>query len=130
MRLIREKQATEVSAEQPAVPSEFDEDSSHTLEEFAVNEIAAQARAQRMASNRNGGGSVEVVTEKEMLEMLEKDLKSWPRPERETFELGCVEGLEPREIALVTRQPETAVRDHITFIQHRLRYAALARKAA
>ena len=48
-------------------------------------------------------------------------MRSWPRPEREVFELYYVEGLEPDEIAMVTSQPVKAVRDNLASIQCRLR---------
>jgi DNA-directed RNA polymerase specialized sigma24 family protein len=53
-------------------------------------------------------------------------MRDWPRPERKVFELYFGEGLEPGEIAMVTRQPLTTVRENIASIQRRLREAMLA----
>jgi DNA-directed RNA polymerase specialized sigma24 family protein len=67
-----------------------------------------------------------IVAQKDLLEQLQHDLRNWPRPEREVFELYFVEGLEPEEIAIVTRQPLTTVRENIASIQRRLREEMLA----
>jgi DNA-directed RNA polymerase specialized sigma24 family protein len=46
----------------------------------------------------------EFVAQKDALAKLEQDMRNWPRPEREVFELYYVECLEPQEISMVTGQ--------------------------
>ena len=43
----------------------------------------------------------EVVAQKELLEQVQNTANTWPKPEREAFELYFVEGFEPAEIAMV-----------------------------
>jgi DNA-directed RNA polymerase specialized sigma24 family protein/ribosome-associated translation inhibitor RaiA len=71
----------------------------------------------------------EIVAAKDSITRLQQDLRNWPRPEREVFELYFVEGLEPEEIAMVTRQPLKSVRKTISSIQDRLREEMLAQEA-
>jgi DNA-directed RNA polymerase specialized sigma24 family protein len=66
---------------------------------------------------------------KDVVAQLEQDMRNWPRPEREVFELYYVEGLDPEEIAMVTDQPLKMVRENLESIQRRLRYEMLAQKA-
>jgi ribosomal subunit interface protein len=120
-RVLREKQLTEVSAEQPATPAEFGDSFLEPTGEPAANE---------MEFNAGAAPSRETVTEREMLELLDQDMTNWPRPERETFELCYVEEIDPREVATITRQPLNVVHGHIAFIQQRSRQAMRARKKA
>jgi DNA-directed RNA polymerase specialized sigma24 family protein len=70
-----------------------------------------------------------IAAEKDMLSQLQQDMKNWPRPEREVFELYFVEGLEPEEISVLTGQSLKTVRANIASIQSRLRQQMLAREA-
>jgi RNA polymerase sigma factor (sigma-70 family) len=72
----------------------------------------------------------EGLARKDALARLEQDMRKWPRPEREVFELYYVEGIEPEEIAMITRQPLKTVRENIESIQRRLREEILAQEAA
>ena len=71
----------------------------------------------------------EIVAAKDAITGLTRDMRNWPRPEREVFELYFVEGLEPEEIAMVTRQPLKTVRETISSIHDRLREEMLAQEA-
>jgi RNA polymerase sigma factor (sigma-70 family) len=64
---------------------------------------------------------VEIAARKDVVAQLEQDMRNWPRPEREVFELYYVEGLDPEEIAMVTSQPLKTVRENLESIQRRLR---------
>jgi len=74
--------------------------------------------------------AVEIAARKDVVAQLEQDMRNWPRPEREVFELYYVEGLDPEEIAMITNQPLKAVRENLESIQRRLRDEMLAQKAA
>ena len=63
----------------------------------------------------------ELASQKDVLAQLQEDMRNWPRPEREVFELYFVEGLEAEEIAMVTGRPLKTVRESIASIQQRLR---------
>jgi ribosomal subunit interface protein len=73
---------------------------------------------------------VEIAARKDVVAQLEQDMRNWPRPEREVFELYYVEGLDPEEIMMVTNQSLKSVRQHLESIQRRLRDEMLAQKAA
>jgi RNA polymerase sigma factor (sigma-70 family) len=73
---------------------------------------------------------VEIAARKDVVAQLEQDMRNWPRPERDVFELYYVEGLDPEEIAMVTNQSLKAVCKHLESIQRRLRNEMLAQKAA
>ena len=73
---------------------------------------------------------VEIAARKDVVAQLEQDMRNWPRPEREVFELYYVEGLDPEEIAMVTSQSLKTVRENLESIQRRLRDEMLAQKAA
>ena len=83
------------------------------------------AKASRQADPIEEG-----LARKDALARLEQDMRNWPRPEREVFELYYVEGIEPEEIAMITRQPLRTVRENIESIQSRLREEILAQEAA
>ena len=69
---------------------------------------------------------VEIAARKDVVAQLEQDMRNWPRPEREVFELYYVEGLDPEEIMMVTDQPLKTVRENLESIQRRLRDEMLA----
>jgi RNA polymerase sigma factor (sigma-70 family) len=73
---------------------------------------------------------VEIAARKDVVAQLEQDMRNWPRPEREVFELYYVEGLDPEEIAMVTSQSLKIVRENLESIQRRLRDEMLAQRTA
>ena len=72
----------------------------------------------------------QIAARKDVVAQLEQDMRNWPRPEREVFELYYVAGLDPEEIMMVTNQPLKSVRENLESIQRRLRDEILAQKAA
>ena len=73
---------------------------------------------------------IEIAARKDVVAQLEQDMRNWPRPEREVFELYYVEGLDPEEIMMVTDQPLKTVRENLESIQSRLRDEIVVQKAA
>jgi ribosomal subunit interface protein len=71
----------------------------------------------------------EIVAVKDAFARLQQDMRSWPRAEREVFELYYIEGFEPEEIAMVTGQPVREVQKHIDAIHARLRAEILEQEA-
>jgi RNA polymerase sigma factor (sigma-70 family) len=69
------------------------------------------------------------VPRKDALLQLEQDMRSWPREEREVFELYFVEGLEPEEIAMVTQQALKSVQQNLASVQQRLRDQVMEQQA-
>jgi RNA polymerase sigma factor (sigma-70 family) len=61
------------------------------------------------------------VAQKEILELLQSRIQSWPRPERDVFELHFVEGFDPGDVAMVAKQPLGEVREIIARLHQRLR---------
>jgi RNA polymerase sigma factor (sigma-70 family) len=91
--------------------------------------IASQAPTADVIRDRDEVSPVEIAARKDVVTQLEQDMRNWPRPEREVFELYYVEGFDPEEIALVTHQPLKTVRENLESIQRRLRDELLAQKA-
>ncbi len=67
----------------------------------------------------------QAVARRELLAQMRKTANSWPKPEREVFELYFVEGFEPDEVAMILGQPLRQVQTLITRIQQRLRAEVL-----
>jgi RNA polymerase sigma factor (sigma-70 family) len=72
------------------------------------------------------GSPEQTVTAKELLEHLQQAIQTWPRQEREVFELYFVEGFEPDDIAMITGKPPQKIRAVITPLQDRLRQELLS----
>ena len=98
--------------------------------ETSTGATAGPAPTVEVAADRDEVPPVEIAARKDVVAQLEQDMRNWPRPEREVFELYYVEGLEPEEIAMVTKKPLRTVRENLESIQRRLRDEMLAQKAA
>lgn len=71
----------------------------------------------------------EVVAQKELLEQVQNTANSWPKPEREAFELYFVEGFEPDEIAMVLGLSAKQAEELLAGIRDRVRDTLLAQSA-
>ncbi len=71
----------------------------------------------------------EAVAQKELLEQVQKTVNTWPKPEREVFELYFVEGFEPDEIGMVLGLTAKDANELLTSIRARLRDTLLAQSA-
>jgi ribosomal subunit interface protein len=71
----------------------------------------------------------EVLAHKELLEQLQKTANSWPKPEREAFELHFVEGFEPDEVAMVLGLTTQGANELLASIRGRMRDTLLAQSA-
>jgi ribosomal subunit interface protein len=91
---------------------------------------ASPGQAPTADATREEVPPVEIAVRKDVVAQLEQDMRNWPRPEREVFELYYVEGLDPEEIAMITNQPLRSARENLESIQRRLRDEMLAQKAA
>jgi ribosomal subunit interface protein len=67
----------------------------------------------------------EIVARQELLAETRKAANTWPKAEREAFELHFVEGFEPDEIAMLLGQPINRVQELIASLQRRLRTEVL-----
>jgi ribosomal subunit interface protein len=63
----------------------------------------------------------DIVTQKDTLELLQHEMRTWPRPERELFELYYVEGFDLEEIAVVTGYPLKTVEKSLASVRQKLR---------
>jgi len=63
----------------------------------------------------------QVVGRQELLAEMRRAASTWPRPEREAFELYYVEGFEPEEVAMVLRISRAQAEELIRSVQDRLR---------
>jgi len=91
---------------------------------------AHQAPIDDVIRDRDEVPPTEIAARKDVVAQLEQDMRNWPRPEREVFELYYVEGFDPEEIAMVTNQPLKRVRENLESIQRRWREEMLAQKTA
>ncbi|HEV2453816.1 MAG TPA: HPF/RaiA family ribosome-associated protein [Verrucomicrobiae bacterium] len=66
-----------------------------------------------------------IAAQHDLLAQMRQTAKSWPKLEREIFELYFVEGFEPDEIAMITGRSVTGARDVISSLQKRLREEVL-----
>jgi ribosomal subunit interface protein len=66
-----------------------------------------------------------VVERQDLLAELRRLASTWPKPERELFELFFVEGFEADEVSMIVGQPVTQVRETIESLQQKLRAEAL-----
>jgi RNA polymerase sigma factor (sigma-70 family) len=71
----------------------------------------------------------QVVAERDLLEEMQKTASTWPKAEREAFELFFVEGLEPDEIAMVLGLSAEAANKLLDGIRQRLRTTLLEQSA-
>lgn len=80
---------------------------------------------------RNGRATPPTVAiaQRELLERVQEVANTWPKPERETFELYFVEGLEPAEIGIVLGLPDSKARKLLARIHNRLRDTLLVQAA-
>jgi len=62
----------------------------------------------------------EILREKDAIKLLEQEMQGWSRPERETFELYYLEGLEPDEITMVTNYPPATVQASLAAVRRKL----------
>jgi RNA polymerase sigma factor (sigma-70 family) len=68
----------------------------------------------------------EVIERRELLQQVQNTANSWPKSEREAFELYFVEGFEPAEIAMVLGLSVKEAEGLLTGIRGRVREALLA----
>ncbi|HEY9173074.1 MAG TPA: HPF/RaiA family ribosome-associated protein [Verrucomicrobiae bacterium] len=66
-----------------------------------------------------------VVERQDLLAELRRLASTWPRTERELFELHFVEGFEADEVAMIVAQPVKQIREAIESLQQKLRAEAL-----
>lgn len=67
----------------------------------------------------------EIAARHDLLAQMRKTANTWPKPERDAFDLYFVEGFEPEEVAMVVSQPVNQVLELIAQVQQRLRTEVL-----
>lgn len=124
--LLKEKQAREVSIERRAALAELGEQSLHPLEQLVEEVLEPEAiRIEDIVPSSAAVPPDEIAAQKEALEQLQRDLKNWPRSEREVFELHYIEGLEAEEITQITQRPIQQVKEILAVLRQRLHRALL-----
>jgi len=81
------------------------------------------AEAKDLLPDQRTPNPAEVVADRELLAQTRKLAATWPRAEREVFELYFVEGFEPEEVAMILGRSTKAVQDLIQSVHRRLREA-------
>ncbi|MDB6064691.1 MAG: putative sigma 54 modulation protein/ribosomal protein [Pedosphaera sp.] len=129
-QIFKQKQAKEVSVEEPRTLPEDTEAALLPGDLMVKKEVEPEViKTEDIVANPEAVPPDQVVEEKELLEHLQGAIQSWPKAEREVFELYFVEGIEPEEIAAITGQPKEKVRESIASIQRRLRDELLEENA-
>ena len=130
-RALKQKGTVEVSIDElQALPEDAERaagyDAEQPLDIIGEELEPPIVRSEGLIADPHAMPPDQVVAQRDLLEQLQRDMRNWPRPEREVFELYFVEGFEPEEIAMVTSQPSKSVREHIATDQQRVREAMLA----
>jgi RNA polymerase sigma factor (sigma-70 family) len=129
-RLFKQKQVEEIPTEKQTTIPELKMKALQPMEQMVEKVMEPQViHIEDIVSNPDAVPPDELVEEKELLEGLQDAVQSWPRPERHVFELYFVQGFEPEEIAQVTGQPLTKVKDTIATVQSHLRAEMLEEEA-
>lgn len=81
------------------------------------------AELRELVPDPNASPPEELVERRELLEALQRTVQTWPRAEKDVFELHFVQGLTEEEVALVLRVSVNKVRELIGRVQSKLRDA-------
>jgi RNA polymerase sigma factor (sigma-70 family) len=128
--LLKQEEAEAVPTEKPTILPELKPGSLQPLEQMVEEVIEPQViRTEDVIPNPEAVPPDRILEERELLEDLQDAIQKWPQPEREAFELYYVQGFEPDEIAPVTSQPLTKVKDILAKIQGKLREELLREEA-
>jgi len=130
-RILKQKKVTEVSIDETkTLPEDAERAAGYDVEQpLDIIEEKLEppiVRSEGVIADPHVLPPDQIVAQRDLLEQLQRDMRNWPRPEREVFELYFVEGFEPEEIARVASQPLKSVREHIATVQHRVREEMLA----
>jgi RNA polymerase sigma factor (sigma-70 family) len=133
-RLFKRKEVEEISTDEiKTLPEDADKasgyDALHPLDIVQDKLDPPVVKTEGLSRDPEAPPPDQIVAAKDAIVRLQQEMRNWPRPEREVFELYFVEGLEPEEIAMVTRQPLKSVRETISSIHDRLREEILAQEA-
>jgi RNA polymerase sigma factor (sigma-70 family) len=129
-RVFKQKQAEEIPTEKRTTIPELKMKTLQPMEQMVEKVMEPQViHIEDIVSNPQAVPPDELVEEKELLEELQNAVQSWPRLERDVFELYFVQGFEAEEIAQVTRQPLKKVKEIIATVQSRLRHEMLEEEA-
>ena len=119
---LKQEQAEAIPTEKRTTLPELRPEALQPLEQMVEAVVEPQViRTEDLVPNPEAVPPDRLVEEKELLEQLQEAIRSWPRPEREVFELYFVRGFEPGEIAHITREPLKEVKVTLATVQARLR---------
>ena len=79
------------------------------------------ADTEEFVADQRTEAPAEIVAQRDLLAETCKLAASWPKPDREVFELYYVEGFEPDEIAMLLALNKSKIQEVIGILQHRLR---------
>jgi ribosomal subunit interface protein len=129
-RIFKQGQAHEIPTEKRAPVVELKPEALQPLEQMVEKVIEPQViRIEDIVPDPEAIPPNQFVEQKELLEELQDAIQTWPRPEREVFDLYFVQGFEPEEISQITGQPLKKVKDTIATVQSRLRDQLLEEEA-
>jgi DNA-directed RNA polymerase specialized sigma24 family protein len=102
----------------------LDMDDYHTQKEWNTRAQLSEQAAEAPALEQVGGQERDPVEEIAMhggaLELLQHEMRAWPRSEREAFELYYVEGMEPEQIEMVTGYALNVIQESLTSVREKL----------
>jgi len=129
-RIFKQQQAHEIPTEKRASVVELKPEALQPLEQTVEKVIEPQViRIEDIVPDPEAIPPDRFVEEKELLEELQEAIQTWPRPERELFDLYFVQGFEPEEIVQITGQPLKKVKDTFPIVQNRVREQMLEEEA-
>jgi ribosomal subunit interface protein len=128
-RLYKHKQAEDIPTEKRTTLPELKLKALQPLEQMVEKVMEPQIiRIEDVVPDPEAVPPDRFVEEKELLEELQHAIQSWPRAEREVFELYFVQGFESEEIARITGQPPKKVKDIVARVQEHVREQLLEEK--
>ena len=127
---LKQEQAEAIPTERETIVPELKPKALQPMEQMVERVLEPQVlRAEDVVPNPEAEPPDRILEEKELVEELQGAVQSWPRPEREAFELYFVQGFEPDEIAQITGQPLKQVKETLATVQGRLRKELLQEEA-
>lgn len=79
------------------------------------------AEAGRQIGEQDHDPLEDIVRREDVSALLQHEMRTWPRAEREVFELYYLEGREPEEIEMLTDYPLDQIKGDLVSVRQKLR---------
>ncbi len=111
---LKQQEREEISVEARTNLPENIEDKLQPMEQVVVEQMEPEViLTEDTIPDPEATPPDQVAATRDLLEQLQEVVQTWPRPEREIFDLRFVEGFTAQEIVRITGQPLSRVREKI-----------------